>query len=277
MNLYISSFKIIGYFFIMFIAYNLYLIVFEPQSSRPQSQYKDNLIIAEKFIYSNKDNMDTVIVGSSMARLIHKNLLPENIYNLAFGGDSVLTGLNIIKKSGFMPKKILIEANIIFKDKNQEMLNSLFHPALFYIKKYIPALRENSQPFNLLLSLVFENTYSHEKLMSETIDLNMFNIHLNTTLNTYQKALLNYEQQVSELKQLFEFFKYHNTEILFFYMPNHTKIMNSKLMQEQNNVILQNFKYKWLETSQDYQTQDGIHLTYEQADIYTKDFVNLLK
>ena len=64
-----------------------------------QNQLQQNYSYAQDFIYEKKT--PNIIVGSSMAARMKNEFLADNYYNLSFGGGSVLTGLEIIKRSGF--------------------------------------------------------------------------------------------------------------------------------------------------------------------------------
>jgi len=107
--------KIILLFAFLFIIYNLYLLFAGPKIVMLQNQQQKNYSFAQDFMYENKAN--NIIVGSSMAARMNNDFLPKDFYNLSFSGGSVLTGLEIIKKSGFLPSRIYIENNIIFRKK----------------------------------------------------------------------------------------------------------------------------------------------------------------
>ena len=104
-----------------------------------QNQSQGNIVAAQEFIYNEK--APNIIVGSSMAARMKKEFLPSDYLNLSFGGGSALTGLEILKKSGFIPKTIFVENNVIFRNKDKKMIDSLFYPILWKIKNYLPSLQ----------------------------------------------------------------------------------------------------------------------------------------
>lgn len=102
-------------FLLLFIGFNLVIIIFKPSMSEFQNQWQRNISRVEDFLY--KESQEEVIVGSSMAFNLNKDLLKQSrIFNLSFAGSSVLSGLEIIKRSKRIPKVIYVETNVIFRE-----------------------------------------------------------------------------------------------------------------------------------------------------------------
>lgn len=269
-----SIYKIIFLFVILFGLYNLFLVLEKPDIKMFQNQWQKNYSFAQDFIYENK--AENIIVGSSMAARMQNDFLPKDFYNLSFSGGSVLTGLEIIKKSGFIPKNIYIETNIIFRNKDNKLLNNLFYPILWQIKKHIPVLQEKYQPLNLVASKI-RGSYgkTHKEHMQEKRNEKIFNLTIQRRLKNYNKSLESYENKLSDLKILIEYFSKKGVNIVFFEMPIENRLANSIKAKEQRKIIKNNFANKWfkLPSNDNYVTADGIHLIFPSAFKFSKEFV----
>ena len=159
MRLFISNFKgvfgIFGAFLAFFALYNLALFVFKPEITTYQNQWQSNLVFAQEYIYSSQ-TPKAVVLGSSLASRLDKDLLESvGIYNLAFGGGSVQSGLEIIRRSNKIPQILYIETNVLFeRDVDSAMLGILFDPLLFRARYYLPALQEKYQPLNIFVNFI---------------------------------------------------------------------------------------------------------------------------
>jgi len=271
-------YRIVIIFVVLFIFYNVYLIVQKPNVTMLQNQWQNNYSFAQDFIYDNKAK--NIIVGSSMAARIQNKFLPKNYYNLSFSGGSVLTGLEIIKRSGFIPKNIYIENNIIFRHEDNKLLNILFYPFLWEIKKYVPSLREKYQPLNLIISKI-KGAYgkTHDELLKISRDNNIYDLSMKRQQKNYDKNLKQYDIKLKQLKNLVKYFEVQGTKITFFEMPIDINLAKSIKAKEQRNVIKVNFKNNWmrLPDNDEYTTTDGIHLIYKSAYEYSDEFLKLTR
>lgn len=268
-----KSIRILVIFIVFFILYNLFIIIYKPNITMLQNQLQQNYSYAQDFIYEKKT--PNIIVGSSMAARMKNEFLADNYYNLSFGGGSVLTGLEIIKRSGFVPKNIYIENNVIFRNQDKRMLENLFYPILSDVKKYVPALKEKYQPLNVLSSMI-KGSYgrSHDEQMNKKRDEDIFDSNLKRHLNNYNKSLDNYDIELDKLKNLISYFETKNTAVIFFEMPMHSNLTFSIKAKEQRKILKENFVNKWmtLPNNSKYKTTDGIHLMYESAYRFSKKF-----
>ena len=124
-----------------------------PKIDLIQNQWQANIIQARQFIY-NESIPSTVIVGSSMSFLLRREILEPHIYNLSLAACGPLTGLEIIVKSRFFPDNVLIETNSFMVDLDEELLETLFSPFQYNLKKYLIYAREEFQPINLMISFL---------------------------------------------------------------------------------------------------------------------------
>lgn len=269
--------KFIIFFLIIYTTYNIYIYVKNPNITLYQNQWQQNYVFAESFLYGNKPS--TIIVGSSMAVHLDKSILTNEIYNLSFSGGSVLTGLKILKMSNYIPKTIYIENNVIFRKMDNEMIESLFDPIKYNLKKYIPALKEKYQPLNIIVSILKSKLGRTEnEKMNKVRDENVFQISFKRQLVNYKKPLDNYEFELSELTELLKYFQSKNTKIIFFEMPINNILANEKRANQQRDIIRKHFPtYDWLPLPNNnlYLTSDGIHLMYKSSIEFTTKFYHM--
>ena len=69
---------------------------------------------------------------------------------MAFSGQSIYDGLNILLKRKRNPKNVFIEMNVVFRPENKDYAASLFSPILFYSANTFRSLRADKQPIAIL-------------------------------------------------------------------------------------------------------------------------------
>lgn len=263
------------FFLVLFVSYNAYLVMGDPPVNFFQNQWQKNVKQAQEFIYNS--NAKKVIVGSSMAERMGVYSFPNDYYNLSFSGGSALTGLEIIKRSNTIPINIYIEVNTIFKYKDEEMIDSLFYPVWWRIKKIIPAFQEKNQPLNVFLSPL-KNRFnrSHEQRLTEKRNEKIFDAQIKRRVELDAQGIKGYENELISLKKLTEYFESMGARVYFFEMPIAIELANLKRSQQQRKIIKQNFSSTWLEfpDSHQYETTDGVHLTYKSAYDFGRLFVD---
>lgn len=257
-----------------------------------QHQWQDNTIGAQEFIYDKDHVYSNVIVGSSLSTRLVKDSLKDT-YVLAFAGLSAFDGLKILIKEAQLPKTIFIEMNFILRPENEDFINSLFSPVMFYPRSFILALREKKQPVAVVgrvgPELVKDMVIKNLKLQSSTdkkantsetqkphLD---FSILLKLQMDDYAKTP---EQEIvdksfTQLKEYVEILKKRGVYIVFFEMP-----VNSKLENLPKAAVIRNTFYKYFSPNEyqytnipkelDFKTTDGIHLGGAEALKYTRYF-----
>ena len=279
MSLFISNFnqlmKIILLSSIILLIYNVFIIFYNPKITTFQNQWQKNYSFAQDFIYEKK--APNIIVGSSMAARMNNKFLPNDFFNLSLGGGSSLTGLEIIKKSGYIPKQIYIESNIvIIRDKDLLLIDSLFYPVWWKIKKFILALKEKNQPLNIILS---KSKGSYGKSCKEHMltkrDDQIFNMSIARQKEFYSKRLNNYNNMLNDLKNLIQYFETKGTKVIFFEMPIDNSLALSIKSVEERDVIKKSFNNQWLPLpdNNNFITSDGIHLIYSSAYKFSELFI----
>lgn len=281
MRLFISNFRgvfrIFGAFLAFFALYNLALFAFKPEITAYQNQWQSNLVFAQEYIYSSYTPKGAVL-GSSLASRLDKDLLESaEIYNLAFAGGSVQSGLEIIKHSNKIPQILYIETNVLFeRDADSAMLGILFDPLLFKARYYLPALQEKYQPLNVFASFIkrFGGKSQEEKLAIKR-DEKIYNLSMEGFLKRFEKPLQNYQNRLDSLKKQLQYFENKGVKIIFFTMPIDPLLAKQPQFIEHEKILREAFSYPFLPmpNHSEYETSDGVHLLYESSERFSKEFV----
>ena len=284
-------------FLIIIIIFSVAIVFFPTPTSVYQTPYIESQITAQNFIHELPNN-SSVIVGSSMACRLRVSNKNDGIYNLSFGGRSILDGLDIIKQSGKTPSVIFIETNMILIEQDSNFTNDLFAPCTYHSKHLFPALRAKNQPLGLaghvMFKIVSKIEYEFDKhfgkkgenMSSESIIKAKTNDEFFNRLLRIQQDYYNLvppdsiiEEKVNILKKYIDYFQKQNTTIVFFEMPAHPNICNSEKANKIRTSVLKYFpkgQYKYMKefSCEDYSTTDGLHLDYHGSLKISPLFIN---
>lgn len=257
---------------VMFTLYSVVLHILSPNVKVFQNQWIKNYSIAEEFIYQ-ESLFKTVIVGSSLAARLIKSDLGKETYNLSLSGGSALTGLHIIKESTILPEMIFIEVNILERKLNEDMLDSLFVPVVWKMKRNVKSLQYTYQPINVLLTFiknrfdrddaVMKYDYINKKILESGIKRH--------SQNTWGIDGLGERDLVGQ-RDLVNYFSSKGVKIIFFQMPVHKDVLGSVMYQKRKIVLLEmfpEFEFNWAENNHKYETMDGIHLSLKSSIEYS--------
>jgi len=259
-----------------FLIYSLVLEIAQPKITKFQNSQIENYSKAEQYIY-NLETPKVVIVGSSLANRLQDDILDEMVYNLSFSGGSVLTGLNVIKKTKNFPEIILIETNIVEKEEDSSMVDNLFPPLIGKIRGKILSFQNTYQLINIFLSFLQNHLFDNDQRnhMKKKPDDDIFENNLKHHIQNNNAIHIHSEsKELSQLHELVEFFRNKGIKIIFFQMPVNRSIITSKNYQQRKTLLINKFpnsQFNWIiESDYDrYHTTDGIHLLYESAIDYS--------
>lgn len=260
-------------FLVLVVAYAAYIRWGKPELDTAQHQASGNRISAERFIFSPDVPGTTVIVGSSLAFRIEMDSLPANTSNLSFGGLSVHDGLELVRRSGRRPDRVVIETNMIFKEQDRAFLDAVFASGLYPLRRAVPILREENQPTGLLVGMIKERMRggagaSQEATDSLTISENLFatnrgifaQVPADSTQARYMRML---ESAVEELEA-------KGVEVIFMEVPISAELMESPLARSSREAVMQRFpEHTYLRTDRTWRTTDGLHLEWHNAQRYS--------
>ena len=264
-------------FCVLFILH--YLIVqMNPTMGMATHQWQDNLIKAQSFLYA--DHADSAMVGTSLSARIIRDSIPS-IKSISFGGCAVEDGLRLISSKQDLPQYIFVETNLLFMDGNQELINKLTEGIIPMIKGWIPSLREQYEPICLLASLALKSGNVNPQAGAAAIDMNI----LNESIKQQQEDDRKYQYEVSEerlrtIKEMMDSLEGKGVKFVFFEMPVNERIYQLRKFEQTRKALYQVFpnnKYRYLPSdTTHYLTTDGEHLSFEEQQVFSHYFKNLL-
>ncbi|HEY9848702.1 MAG TPA: hypothetical protein V6D28_04555 [Leptolyngbyaceae cyanobacterium] len=255
------------------------------QPSNGFSQWETNVIKIQRYVYNNKHNLRMILVGSSIAARIKPEYIGNNVANLAMSALSSQTGLEIIKRSKFKPSILLIELNhTIQREISNKIIDSVYQPALYWLRFYFPMFRQEYQPVSTFLEQVkkINNQSSMEEDVSnketEKINWRLREELISRTANGWRQPLSKeieekirkeaeyIKKQISEIKKF-------NVKIVLFNVPGEMRVEQTIYQQQVQKLLKELFPpdtFEWLPQppSQEWKTRDGIHLTVAHAKKY---------
>lgn len=254
--------------------YALFIRFAKPDLNTVQHQASGNRISAERFVFAPDDTAATVIVGSSLSFRIELDSLPPRTSNLGFGGLSVYDGLELVRRSGRRPKRVIIETNMIFKEKDHAFLDGVFQPGLYALRRAVPMLREENQPSGVLVGYV-KRALKQEGATLGTAgrdSLEMSENLLNANRGIFARVPADSAQQrfLDGLMNEVALLEERGIEVVFMEMPLATELMDSPLARTTRGAILRLFpQHRFIRSDRTWRTTDGIHLEWHNAQRYS--------
>ncbi|RJP80135.1 MAG: hypothetical protein C4522_08345 [Desulfobacteraceae bacterium] len=269
---------------VLFLVYNL-LLHYIDFPVKPGHQWQENLIKAEDYVYI-KNKSKSVIVGSSLSALLVDDLLPKSSFNLSFAGHSAFDGLEIIKRTGSSPEVVYIETNFIFRQADKGLLNRVFMPVRYSLKKIFPALMEKNQPVCLFNSVIFwmlsnlkknlipakiDEVISKQPVREDTKKL-LLDILIKDYSSPPDQAIV--KKNKYKLKKYKDYLEKKGSRVILFEMPIDERLINLNLFVRARKTIEDVFspdKYATIQSPdiKKYNTTDGLHLDRQSVMSYT--------
>lgn len=261
-----------------FSIYNIYISNNSPHIIYFDSQYKNNISTAQRYLYDYPKS-PIVIVGSSRAANLDILLLQKSdIFNLSFKASGPISGLSLIRKSELKPKIVLVEINSILYDVDSLLLEKVMATIPFRLKKVLPSLREEYQPVNVFFNILM-NLYNRQR------PVNVFDKQRFAKAVTIKKKVYSEHpdsnlllKRLDKLSMLIEYLSNQGIKPIFFEMPMYSELQDSPRANKIRSAVLTRFpmgKYLWIEGLSvfDKGTSDGVHLTYAAGAQVTKSLI----
>ena len=261
-------------FVLLVIVYAAYIAFLKPELNTAQHQASGNRISAEQFLFSPHVTGSTVIVGSSLAFRIELDSLAPHTSNLSFGGLSVHDGLELVRRSGKKPARVVIETNMLFKEKDRGFLEALFQPGLYEMRKVAPILREENQPTGVLVGMIKKRMKNTEDPASAEPDsMSMSENLFDTNRGIFAKVPADSTQQrfLGMLKHEVQALEARGVQVLFMEVPISAELMTSPLAVRTRETVAQQFpNHHFIRSDRTWRTTDGLHLEWHNAQRYSR-------
>ncbi len=238
----------------------LLMVFFVPKYYRSTDQAQTNRLKCESYV-EDGGNYEVVCVGSSEMNRIKVSDIDSGWYNLALSGKNSLTGLDLITKLDYKPRIVLIEINdTIIRAPDDDLVENAMHSNVFTRIKYRPDYLLFSLYRNIIDGYIseLEGRSVNETLIQKKID----EFQEKCEEESLNDALMQIFQYVQILKK-------NGTQVYFVETPNDYRLYDSERMKDVRFRAQEMFspeEYGWITCDwSEYQTQDGIHLCYEDA------------
>lgn len=259
--------KSVVIFLTLFFAYNILLSEF-PLKNASYYTIKER---AEEFAF-NPIYYDTVLVGSSLVQHIGTTptFMGRNFINIFLHSNGSLTGIELIIKSGKIPKVLFIETNHLIFGTNNELLNSVFDYQI--IKKILPSLLSKNKLTPFIFKKIKPNLSEERKLIFNRQFFD-YAVYKNEKVFAEINDSLQYISCINELNSKMEYLESYGCQIYLIEMPIDKKLIRSeraRYFRKTLRKILSKRKYLKipLDLTRSYQTSDGIHLLDYESQIY---------
>jgi len=192
--------------------------------------------------------------------------------NLALGGDSALTGLEIVARHPPFPKILLVEINVLQKPANHPLVASALAPVPAKIRELLPAARVQYQPINILYWALHRVVHGRRGVVDTVIPE-----ETHRTLLALQDA--NYRQtpdaadlsaNLEQLRILVRSLETKGVTVVFFELPVDPSLVNLPLatvIRHHVQTIFPVSQYCWIDWPIDggFRNTDGVHLIETSA------------
>jgi hypothetical protein len=260
------------------------------------TQRQNNIVRAQRYIYQDDSDVKMVIVGSSLATNLNEKHIGESVKSIAFGAGSSKTGLEIIKRSKTKPQIVLVEVNDnnLLRILDSELIDSLYHPIFYWMRQYLPMLREEFRPISVFINSFRSRLYQNLEGMSrEELDsLESRNITPKLSQKAIQTAVELASRPFSEKEaetmkqsadlmrnQIAEIKKNTGAKVILFDIPRESRVNAALRIKEVQELWAKKLfppdRFEWLPPpkEREWRTNDGTHLIRSDA----RDFAEFLR
>ena len=262
------------------LVYTVLVSILKPKVHASHHQMQDNVIAAQRYIYSSSPH-PVVVVGSSISTRLRG--LPSDYYNLALGGSSALTGLAIVLREEHQPPLVLIEANVL-RQPDQAFVAKLYNPFLYPLKRYVPSLRDEYHPLNILMSWWLggpsSSTNTDSVKSQPQVPRQVLQVAIDDASvpidDTFRSTAA---RKLDEMERLVHSLVAGKSVPVFYWMPMHPEVSAASTSQYNHRAFLEKFphtRYHWIPDPPPdrFQTTDGVHLGGWEASEYSRYLVS---
>ena len=260
------------------------------------TQRQNNIVKAQRYVYQDHSDLKMVIVGSSLAANINEKYIGEGVKSIAFGGGSSKTGLEIVKRSKSKPRIVLVEINDadFLRKIDAKLLNSLYNPIFYWMRQYLPMLREEYRPVSVFINCFKSRAQpkNQERMSRKQLDsLETRNVTPELSQKAIQTAVDKESIPLSEKdaetikqeadlmrNQIAEIKKNIGAKVVLFDVPRESRVnatLRIKQVQELAKKLFPPDRFEWLPfpKEREWRTNDGTHLIRSDA----RDFADFLR
>ena len=259
----------------IFVAYNALIAMVRPQLTPSSDAGLRNRVIAERYLDGSVPR--AAIAGSSLAFRLSPDFLEidelgSDIYDLAFGGGSAATGLEVILRRDKLPQIVFVELNIGYRGSDPALLDEVVAEPRQTMRRYLPAFRLENRPVDLVVASLANGLRSLRRPPegADEPDPVDFGKRLAATLaemsavSDTQKSAV--ELGFGRLQELIDRVHERNVRVILMQLPVDPAVQRSPMevyTRAQARSRFPEVRYEWwaIPEQEAYRTDDGQHLT----------------
>ncbi|MDZ4720129.1 MAG: hypothetical protein SH847_16885 [Roseiflexaceae bacterium] len=242
------------------------------------TQWENNVVRAQRYLYRSNEPIRLVLVGSSLANNIKASDIAPNVANLAMAGGATQTGLEMIRRDTAQPSILLVEINdTIDRQEDSKLIASLYDPALYWLRMWVPIFREEYRPASVFVSRLrrFSDSESRQLANRAVANPGLLDAEVarlvaerNTPFTLERAALIRSEAEGIKVRLLI--LRQAGWRVVLFDLPRDQRIENTTQQKQVRAMLYEIFppdQYEWLPAppARDWLTQDGLHLIRADA------------
>ena len=261
-------------------------------------QWQNNFIRVQRYAYQNSSTSNLVLAGSSLTNTLQPSEIGFNVTNLGMSGGSTQTGIEAVRRNSSKPTILLVEINeTIMIKADEQIVNSIYNPFLYYTRLHIPMLRQEYQPVGSFLATVSSllerlkevigrtakpmdsklvgnvERELTQKLISQAVE------DYKTPLSNEEKKLLTHEAEYikSQISQI----RKDGVRVILFDIPREQRVeatVREKQLKALMRKLFPTNSFEWLPEPppRHWTTYDGFHLIGSDAEDYAAFIGNQL-
>jgi hypothetical protein len=259
----------------IFVAYNALIEVARPQVTPSSDAGIRNRVVAERYFDGSVPR--AAIVGSSVAFRLASDFLESDelggdITNLAFGGGSAATGLELVLRRNKVPEIVFVEMNIGYRGSDAALLDEVVAEPRQTMRRWLPAFRLENRPVDLVVASVANGLRGLRRSSEGTDEPDPadFANRLAATLadlsavSDAQKSAV--ELGYGRLQELIDRLRERNVRVVLMQLPADPAVQHSPMgayTVAQAHKRFPQDRYEWWVIPEQgaYRTDDGQHLT----------------
>ena len=244
---------------------------------RPLNQRQGNLVKCQEYVFRDCESAEHIITGSSMAYRLRDEFLPPSYYNLALGGQSSFIGLELVNRSPSTPKVVFVEMNTVLRSFSTSLIDGIFERPNYDVKKNVLITRDKFQFIPFLINQAnqcFSKSDAQTKSTNSDPKIDQATLRKRVDLQKASYSKLPSQEKMQwgfdRLDKSIAALENKNIRIVFFEMPMHPELRDSKLFSTLRKQLSERFppseyQYILVQEPRNFTTTDGLHLIDSSA------------
>jgi len=266
--------------FLLLVLYQILVFGGAIAPSNGINQFQTNTIKAQRYLHDRQNDLQMVLVGSSIANNIQAEYIAPPVVNLGMAGGCAQTGLEIVRENTLKPNVVLVEMNsTIERGEDRELVEALFNPFWRLVRDRFSIFRQEYRPVSAFVDNLRKENRKSTNLSRESIQdspLRQKEIERIVAENSSQlpeelKAKIEKEAEV--IKSQIADLEQAGIQAILVEFPGEKVVKQTvryRQVRELTRSLFPRDRYQWLPDppDRDWIASDGIHLIAPDAQVY---------